>query len=181
MLKRLTSGGGYKSGSIRGPNTRVVVKEWDASMSAIIWMIAFAALVIVETFTLEFTSLSIALGCLLAATAAWMGLGPAFQFGLLIAGTTVGMAAIAPVLRRRALPDLHATGTDAIVGSQALVTEAIQPPHQGKVKLDGVVWQAVSDQPIEAGTLVLVTELKGAQLEVIARGELEGAPKQLNP
>jgi membrane protein implicated in regulation of membrane protease activity len=157
------------------------VKEQEESMTAIIWMIAFAALVLVETFTLEFTSLSIAFGCLLAATAAWVGLGPAFQFGLMITGTVVGIAAIAPVLRKRALPAPTLTGVDSIVGAQALVTEAIRPPHQGKVKLDGVVWQAVSDHPIEEGTLVLVTELKGAQLEVIARGELEGPPKQLAP
>jgi membrane protein implicated in regulation of membrane protease activity len=139
----------------------------------VIWMIAFVALVVIETYTLEFTCLSIALGCLLAGTAAWLGLPVAAQLLIAAAGSASGVILIAPALRRKVLPHDVRTGTDLIVGSQAEVVEAIYPPAQGKVKLEGVIWQAEADRPLEVGTHVLVTELQGARLTVMARPDLE--------
>jgi membrane protein implicated in regulation of membrane protease activity len=139
----------------------------------VIWMIAFVALVVIETYTLEFTCLSIAFGCLLAGTVAWIGLPIGLQLVTAAAGSAAGVALIAPYLRKRVLPQDSRTGTDLIVGSNAEVVEAIYPPAQGKVKLDGVIWQAESDRPLEAGAHVLVTELQGARLTVMARPDLE--------
>lgn len=139
----------------------------------VIWIAAFFILAVLETYTLEFTSLSIAFGCLLAGTAAWIGLPVAAQLLIAAVGSGAGVALIAPTMRKRMLPGDSRTGTDLIVGSQAEVIEAIHPPAQGKVKLDGVIWQAEADRPIEAGTHVLVTELQGARLTVIARQELQ--------
>lgn len=139
----------------------------------VIWMLAFVALVVIETYTLEFTCLSIALGCLLAGTVAWLGLPIGLQLVVAAIGSGAGVALVAPALRRRVLPLDVRTGTDLVVGSQAEVIEAIHPPAQGKVKLDGVIWQAEADHPIEVGTHVLVTELSGARLTVIANPQLE--------
>ncbi|MDB5097336.1 MAG: putative integral rane protein [Cyanobacteria bacterium RYN_339] len=146
----------------------------------VIWMILFVALVVIETYTLEFTCLSIAFGCLLAGTAAWLALPIGAQLLIAAIGSASGVALIAPVLRKRVLPQDSRTGTDLIVGSNAEVVEAIYPPAQGKVKLDGVIWQAESDRPLEVGAHVLVTELQGARLTVMARPDLEGPRAQLN-
>lgn len=147
----------------------------------VIWMIAFVALVVIETYTLEFTCLSIALGCLLAGTVAWLGLPIGLQLLVAAAGSAAGVALVAPALRRRVLPADIRTGTELIVGSHAEVIEAIAPPAQGKVKLDGVIWQAESDRPLAVGAQVLVTELSGACLTVMARPDLEPPRPQAAP
>ena len=121
--------------------------------------------------TLEFTCLNLALGCLLAATTAWIGLPLAAQFLVAVVAGGAGVALLAPVMRKRVLP--ASSNENPIVGAEAIVIETISPPNEGKVKLNGVIWQAVSDRAIADGTHVYVTELSGAKLTVMARRELE--------
>ena len=104
----------------------------------------------------------------------WCSVGAPFwaQIAAAIVGSGVGLAGLAPMLRRRLSPQYQPTGIDAIPGSEAMVVEAIEPPLQGKVKLNGVVWQATSNLAIPAGTQVIVTEVEGACLTVLARGAL---------
>lgn len=139
----------------------------------IIWMIAFAVLVLVELQTLEFTCLNLALGCLIAAAVAWMGATPAIQIGVAAVSGGLGVALLAPQMRRKLLPADMRTGNDLLIGATAEVIEPITPPAEGKVKLNGVAWQALSDRPIAAGTFVYVTELHGAKLTVMALRELD--------
>lgn len=138
----------------------------------LVWVIAFAALVVIETMTMELTCLSIAFGCLVGALLAWLGVPVPAQIVAVTLASALGLFLLAPVLRRKLTVRSTATGTDAIVGSEAEVVEAIVPPGQGKVKLDGVVWQAISNKEIPAGAHVLVTELSGNRLTVISRADL---------
>jgi membrane protein implicated in regulation of membrane protease activity len=147
----------------------------------LLWGLAAVALVVVEMFTMEFTCLSLAFGCLMGAGAGALGLPVWAQFAAAIVGAVVGLAGLAPVLRRRLSPAYVATGVDAIPGSEAMVVEAIEPPHQGKVKLNGVVWQATSNLAIPAGTPVIVTEVEGACLTVLARGALMSSQTSADP
>lgn len=139
---------------------------------ALLWGIAAVVLVVVEMFTMEFTCLSLAIGCVLGATAGAAGFPPVVQMGAALLGAVAGMGLLAPKLRRRLAPRDTATGLDALPGTEAVVTEAIFPPTQGKVKLDGVVWQASANEEIPAGAIVMVTEVDGACLSVIAQGPL---------
>jgi membrane protein implicated in regulation of membrane protease activity len=137
-----------------------------------LWGAAAVALLIIEMFTAEFTCLSIAVGCVLAAAVGGVGLPLVAQLGVALVGTVLGLGLLAPALRKRVAPRYVPTGLDALPGSEAMVIEAIDPPGQGKVKLNGVVWQATSNQLIPAGTPVIITEVEGACLTVLARGAL---------
>jgi len=64
-----------------------------------------------------------------------------------------------------------ATGEESLVGMSGEVREAIRPPAPGKVFLFGEYWNAVSDQPIEAGTRVKVLGRDGMVLKVAPAGE----------
>lgn len=138
----------------------------------LVWVIAFAALVVIETMTMELTFLSIALGCLAGALVAWLGLGVPAQVVAATVGSLAALFLMAPMLRRRLHVRDTATATDAIVGSEAEVVEAIVPPGAGKVKLDGVVWNAISNREIPQGAHVLVTELSGTRLTVVSRADV---------
>lgn len=51
-------------------------------------------------------------------------------------------------------------------GENAVVTDAIKPPGQGKVKYSGTSWQAVADQEIEVGTIVTILSQDGLVMKV---------------
>lgn len=144
---------------------------------ALVWLAAMVILVVVETMTLEFTCLALAIGCLLGAGSAAMGWPIALQLVVVAVGSGFGLVLIAPLLRRRLTPPDTLTGSAAIVGSHAVVTEAIAPPTQGKVKLNGVTWQAASSAAIPAGTPVIVSEMSGALLEVVPAHDLAARPQ----
>ena len=139
---------------------------------AVIWGLIAAALVIGEMFTGEFTLLSIAIGCAAAAIMAATGLDLAFQFGAAIALAVASVVVLAPWLRRVMAPHHTPDPVEAMLGREAEVIEAIEPPAHGKVKLDGVVWQAESDRALPVGARVMVAEVDGARLRVMGSREL---------
>jgi membrane protein implicated in regulation of membrane protease activity len=47
-----------------------------------------------------------------------------------------------------------------------VVTDAIAPPADGRVKYGGSFWRAVADEPIAEGTVVLVVEQKDLTIKV---------------
>lgn len=141
-------------------------------MMSVIWVVAFFVLLVLETQTLEFTLLSIALGCLAAAAGAALGVPLLAQVIIATVGTVASLFLLAPALRRRLTVKDSPTLIDSIVGSEVEVIEAIAPPAQGKVKLNGVVWQAQSNHAIPAGVMAVVTELSGARLTVVARDQI---------
>ena len=72
-----------------------------------------------------------------------------------------------PIARRHInMPPQLRTGTAALIGRTAIVTERIVNDEAvGKVRLDGEVWTARAydeDKVLEAGTRVHVMEIRGA-------------------
>jgi membrane protein implicated in regulation of membrane protease activity len=61
--------------------------------------------------------------------------------------------------RRRAT-----VGAETLVGRTAVVVRALAP--RGQVKLDGEVWEALSDADLAPGAEVTVTAVEGLVLEV---------------
>jgi membrane protein implicated in regulation of membrane protease activity len=73
---------------------------------------------------------------------------------------------IRPLARRLFQPVESKTNVDALVGQKAWVSEAIQPPALGLVKVEGEVWRAQASDPIAAGEPVIIVSVLGTRLEV---------------
>lgn len=58
------------------------------------------------------------------------------------------------------------SNVDALIGQPAWVTEAINPPHLGMVKIEGEYWRAEAAEPVDAQTSVMVTAVSGTRLVV---------------
>jgi membrane-bound serine protease (ClpP class) len=58
------------------------------------------------------------------------------------------------------------TGSEALLGREGEVREAISPPTPGLVFVYGELWRAIADEPIEVGARVRVTELRGLVIKV---------------
>ena len=129
----------------------------------VLWLIAAVIFGVGEIATLGFFLAPFAVGALVAALAAGGGGGTLISLlvFLLVSG------ALRPIARsHKRMPAQLRTGTAALVGRTAMVTERIANDEgTGCVKLEGESWTARSydeDAVIEPGRRVHVMEIRGA-------------------
>ncbi len=131
----------------------------------VLWIIGAGALAVGEMLTLSFFLGPIAVAAVLAAAAALAGAGPALQVLIFAAASAASLLVFRPIARRHlTTPSRLRTGTAALVGADALVTERVDG-HGGQVKLSGELWTARcfdEDEVIEPGVRVRVMQIEGA-------------------
>jgi membrane protein implicated in regulation of membrane protease activity len=133
----------------------------------VIWLIIAVVFAVAEVVNLSFYLFPFAIG---AAGAAVVGLaGGALALELIVFAllTAASFTIVRPIARRHInMPPQLRTGTAALIGRTAIVTERIVNDEAlGKVRLDGEVWSARAyddDKVLEPGTRVHVMEIRGA-------------------
>ena len=134
------------------------------------WLALAIALGAAELASLDLVLLMLAVGAIVGALSAGIGLPFVLQI-LLAGGASVAMLALvrpSVVKRLRSGPELQ-LGHGKLVGRQALVTEDVTSLSPGRVKLAGEIWSA---QPydeslsIKAGETVEVLAIQGATVFV---------------
>ena len=141
----------------------------------VVWLVGALALLAVETFTLAFVAVYVALGAVCAAIAAAAGAG----FGIQVI-VFVAVAVFSLVLTRRPLrralgrTPLVQSGAQNIVGRHAVVTVAIPvgPGGRGQVKIGTEFWTASGESDVTGGIA------EGTTVEVLA---LEGVAAVVRP
>ena len=133
----------------------------------VLWLIAAVVFAVGEIATLGFFLAPFAGGALVAAVAAAAGAGAVLTWVAFLLVSAVLLAALRPLARsHRRLPAQLRTGTAALVGRTAMVTERIANREgSGSVKLEGENWTARAydeDDVIEPGSRVHVVEIRGA-------------------
>jgi membrane protein implicated in regulation of membrane protease activity len=75
---------------------------------------------------------------------------------------------IRPLAKRFFFKDKPATrsNVDGLIGRRAWVTEEVNPPHLGMVKIEGEVWRAEAAGRIEANSWAMVVGINGTRLEI---------------
>jgi membrane protein implicated in regulation of membrane protease activity len=133
--------------------------------SWIVWLILAAVLAVAEvmTTTLAFGLLAVAAAA--AAIAGVVGLGLPLQIAAFAVAAGAGLGVARPLaVRHIRQPPLLRTGTSALVGRSAIVTEEVTP-LDGRVRIGGEVWSARSydeSQVIPEGSKVDVLAIEGA-------------------
>jgi membrane protein implicated in regulation of membrane protease activity len=133
--------------------------------SWIVWLILAALLAVAEimTTTLAFGLLAVAAAA--AAIVGAVGLGLPFQIAAFALAAGAGLGVVRPLaVRHMRQPPLLRTGTSALVGRAAIVTEEVTP-LDGRVRIGGEVWSARSydeSQVIPEGSKVDVLAIEGA-------------------
>jgi membrane protein implicated in regulation of membrane protease activity len=131
----------------------------------VLWMVAAGLLAVGEIVTLGFFLGPIAIAATLAAVVALTGVGLAVQWIVFIAASLGSLLVLRPIARRhlRTPPSIR-TGTAALVGGRATVTERVDG-NGGQVKIGGELWSARAydeDEAFEPGTRVEVLKIDGA-------------------
>lgn len=135
----------------------------------ILWIVVFAAALIIEAASFALVSIWFAAGALGALIAA--SVGAPFWLQLIIFGILAGLLLIftRPLLKKLFPNKFIPTNSELEVGKTAVVIEDIDNENgKGRVKLGGVNWAAVSadGEKIFAGATVTVKEIRSAKLVV---------------
>jgi membrane protein implicated in regulation of membrane protease activity len=150
--------------------------EWLGDHLWAAWLVLAVALGVAEMVSLDLILIMVAVGAFVGALAAIVSLPVVLQI-LLAAGSSAAMLALVRpnlVKKLHQGPDL-VTGTNKLVGREAVVTEELSTHHPGRIKLDGEIWSACpydESLTIEAGAKVEVFAIRGATAYVHPVGEL---------
>jgi membrane protein implicated in regulation of membrane protease activity len=133
----------------------------------VLWLIAAVVFAVGEIATLGFFLAPFAGGALIAALVSAAGGGDLISLLVFLIVSGVLLGALRPLARsHRRMPAQLRTGTAALVGRSAMVTERISNDEgTGCVKLEGETWTARSydeDAVFEPGKRVHVIEIRGA-------------------
>lgn len=138
--------------------------------AAIVWFGMLLIFLIVEAACpFHLVSIWFAAGALVAMIIAFLG-GPLWlQITLFLVISCALLALLWPFIKKFLNPKLKKTNIDAIIGSEGLVTAAIDNiTAQGQVKLGAMEWTArsTSGKPIPQGTLIRVDRIEGVKVFV---------------
>jgi membrane protein implicated in regulation of membrane protease activity len=135
-------------------------------MSAwMVWILLAVILAAGEVVSFSFFLAPFAGGALLAALVELAGLGTIAALIVFIVSSGLLLGFVRPIARRhlRTPPQIR-TGTAALVGKTAVVTELVDG-DAGAVKLDGEIWTARTyddGEVLATGSRVHVVEIRGA-------------------
>lgn len=113
----------------------------------IIWIIAAAALLIIEILSQMVWTLCLSAGSLAGMTAALAGADPLWQAVAMAVTAVATYIVIIPWYRRwhesviARSGHQSRTGMDALLGRRATVTQEIKPGELGRARIDGDSWQ----------------------------------------
>ena len=133
-----------------------------------VWVITALVMGLGETFTAGFFLLPFAIGAALAALAAWLDLHGGVQWLLFFAGTAASLLILRRFMGRQDRADDLPVGANRYIGMSGRVIEAIDiVENTGRVRMESDEWRAVAETgPIEEGSVVRVTALRGTKLLV---------------
>jgi membrane protein implicated in regulation of membrane protease activity len=132
-----------------------------------LWILLAVILAVGEMMSVSFFLAPFAVGALLGGLADLAGASAVVAFLVFLLSSGLLFGVVRPIARRHLrTPARLRTGTDALIGRTAVVTELIDnDAGSGSVKLDGELWTARAyeeDEVIAAGRRVHVVEIKGA-------------------
>jgi membrane protein implicated in regulation of membrane protease activity len=131
------------------------------------WAISAVVLLIVELMTpgtFFFACLSI--GAVTAVLASIFSRSFWTQSLVFIAASVLSIYFIRPIASKFFIVQKKKSNVDALIGQDAMVTEAIAPPDMGMVKIVGALWRAEAQERIEKDKLVVILGVKGSHLVV---------------
>ena len=132
----------------------------------ILWIILAVAFLAIEFGTVTLISLWFVVGALAAMAAALLGAKLWLQVLIFALVSLVMLLLLRPFLKKFVSPHKVPTNVDAMIGKEALVTEAIDNLiGTGAIRVDGLTWTARSADGahIPVGTAVNVQAVEGVK------------------
>lgn len=136
----------------------------------VMWGIVFIIALSMELSTASFVSIWFALGALVSLVLAIFNVKWFIQVPVFVVISVVALVISRPIYTKyfKNKAGDNPTNADAIVGQVYQLRTPIMNNQKGTVQVRDVIWDVVSDQPIDAGQKVKVIRIAGNRLEVEA-------------
>ena len=136
-----------------------------------IWLLAAILLFMIEIFVTSFVAACIGIGALITGIGAYMGLNITLQLLVFVGFTFLILFFIRPFVKKFIFgtKEFVTTSADTLLGKKATVVEPIDGNKlQGRVKIDGDSWKAISfdGKSISKGQIVTVVSYDSLILSV---------------
>ncbi|HKX75044.1 MAG TPA: NfeD family protein [Acidimicrobiia bacterium] len=133
-----------------------------------LWTGMAIAMGIGEIFTAGFFLLPFAIGAGAAAVLAWLGVAILPQWLVFFGVSVVALVYLRRFISHQDAADLPRVGANRWLNARGIVLSQVDPiAATGMVRVGSEEWRATTDgAPIESGTEVMVTEVRGARLVV---------------
>ncbi|MDO4273761.1 MAG: NfeD family protein [Eubacteriales bacterium] len=139
-------------------------------MEPMIWLALLAAFLVIEAITAGLTTIWFAGGALVAAVAAFLGVGLVMQLLLFLLVSVVLLIFTRPLAVKYMNKDLEKTNVNSLLGKTAVVTQEIDNLAQtGQVRINDIEWMARTDsdeKKIPEKAVVEIMEVHGVRLLV---------------
>lgn len=134
----------------------------------ILWFLLVVVAAVIEILTMDLTSIWFALSALVAFLLAIFGVPIPIQFLAFIAISIGLLLSVRPLAKRYFQTNIISTNSDRLVGKTALCIKEIVEGGRGEVKIDGVIWTAVTQDGsvVTKDTSVEVLAIEGVKLIV---------------
>lgn len=139
-------------------------------MDSILWLIAVIVFVAAEAATTALISIWFAVGAAVALIVSLFTASLPLQFLVFALVSAVTLAIMVPMLasRRKGKKTPVTNGPALSVGKRGVVLQAILPGEIGRVRVDGLDWQARAAEALPQGTRCQVLFAEGNVLTVQA-------------
>lgn len=138
------------------------------SVDTLFWLIAVIAFVVIEASTTALVSIWFAVGATAALISSFFTQSLSVEAAVFAIVSAIALIAMVPTLakRRKERKAPVTNGSPLTIGKQGIVLVDIKPGYLGRVRVDGLDWQARAEAPMPQGTPCRVTEVDGAVLIV---------------
>lgn len=134
----------------------------------ILWVALVIILALIEIFTQGLTTIWFCGGAAVSAVIAILGGGFPLQFAAFLIVSILLLVFTRPIAAKKLNSKVVATNAEALLGKTGVVVSVIKPFDGGEVKLNGLVWKAISEnsEEIENSSTVVVKSIEGVKLIV---------------
>ena len=138
------------------------------SPDTLFWLIAVIAFVVLEASTTALVSIWFAVGAAAALVASFFTKSLPMEAAIFAVVSAIALLVMVPTLakRRKERKAPVTNGSPLTIGKQGVVLVDIRPGYLGRVRVDGLDWQARAETLMPEGTPCRVTDVDGAVLIV---------------
>ncbi len=137
------------------------------------WLILFIVLLVIEIFTMGFTTIWFAGGALAALLMAVIGFGLLVQAVVFLAVSVILLVMTRPIAVKYFNTERQKTNAESLIGLQAVVLQDVDTLHaSGLVEVNGQEWSAKTDEAdgyIPKDSVVSIEGIQGVKLIVKAK------------
>ena len=128
-----------------------------------IWAAVFIVTLVIEIVTVELASIWFTFGSLVSFILALCGVGETIQIVVFLVVSSLLLICLRSIFMKFLKNNKETTNLDSIIGTVHTLQSDIGEENAGEIKLNGVVWRAVSkdNEKISAGEKVEIVEVQG--------------------